>query len=90
MGVVMNATKPVVQEMRSYDQSNRWNEQPGIIMHKEQFQHQQGQAQCKQAKWTEAMMVAFVAVVKRPGTDGEGKKDHARLKSEVMDDIYAK
>jgi hypothetical protein len=90
MGVVMNTTKPVVQEVRSYNQGNCRDEQPGLIMHEKQFQHQQGKAQTKQAKRAKTMVVAFVAMVKGPGPDSEGQKDHTSLKSQVMDDIYAK
>ena len=90
MGMIMNPAKPVVQEMCSYDQGNSGNEQPGFIMHEKEFKDQQSEAQAKQAKRTEAMMVAFIAVVKGPGPDSEGQKDHTGLKSQVMDDIYAK
>jgi len=88
--MIMNAAKPVVQEMCCYDQRNRRNEQPGFIVHEKQFQNQEGKAQAKQAKGTEAMVVAFVAMVKGPGAYAEGQKDHTCLKSKVVDDIYAK
>jgi len=90
MGMVMNPAKPVVQEMCSNDQGNCRNEDPGFIMHKKQFQDQQGQAQAKQAKGSQAMVMSFVAMVKGPGAYAEGQKDHTCLKSKVVDDIYAK
>jgi len=90
MSMIMNAAKSIVQEMRCYYQGNCRYEQPCLIVHEKQFQYQEGKSQAKQAKGTEAMVVAFVAMVKGPGAYAKGQKDHTCLKSKVVDDIYAK
>jgi hypothetical protein len=59
-------------------------------MRKEQFQDQKSEAHTKQAKRAEAMVMTFVAMVKGPGANAKCQNNHACLKSQVVNDIYAK
>jgi hypothetical protein len=59
-------------------------------MHKEQLQDQKSETQTKQAKWAKAMVMTFVPMVKRPGANAKSQEDHSGLKSQVVNDIYAK
>ena len=90
MRVVMHTATAIIGKMRGNDQCHSRNEQPGVIVHKEEFYDQKNDAGTEQDKRPLVMMVFPVTVIEGPGPDTEREEDHSGLKHHVMDDIDAK
>ena len=71
------------------DQGYSRNEEPGLVLYKELFQHQEDKAREENYLGKVAMMMFAVAMPEGDGTYREGQPDHTDLKEEIVDNIYA-
>ena len=90
VGMVMNATSPVILNMRSNDQNNGRNQDPNLYGQKKLFDRKQDNSGGKQEPRLNAVMMFFISMIHRVTANCKGQGNHSDFKTYMMYDIDSK